>query len=51
MWVDGVGRGHVSRHVYAWTRISIPFVAKEAVRPTSKTGTDQGDRSRLAVQK
>jgi len=51
MWVDGVGRGHVSRHVKPWTHISIPCIAKEALRPTSKTGTDQGDSSHVAVQK
>ena len=51
MWVDGVGRGHDSRHVKPWTHISIPCIAKEALRPTSKTGTDQGDSSHVAVQK
>jgi len=45
MFVDGVGRGHVSRHVKPSTHISIPFVAKEALRPTSRTSTDRGDRS------
>jgi len=49
MWVDGVGRGHVSRHVKLWTHISIPYIAKEALRPTSKIATDRGDRSHVAV--
>ena len=49
MWVDGVGRGHVSRHDKPWTHISIPCIAKEALRPTSKTSTDRGDRSHVAV--
>jgi len=49
MWVDGVGRRHVSRHFKVWTHISIPYIANEALRPTSKTGTDRGDRSHVAV--
>jgi len=48
---DVVGRGHVSRHVKPWTHISIPYIAKEALRPTSKTGTDRGDRRHVAVHK
>jgi len=49
MWVDGVCRGHVSRHVKPSTHISIPFMAKEALGPTSRTSTDRGDRSHVAV--
>ena len=47
--IDDVGRGQVSRHVKPWTHIIIPYIAEEALRPTSKTGTDRSDRSHVAI--
>jgi len=44
-----VGRGHVSRNGKPWSHISIPYIAKQDLRLTSKTGTDRGDRSHVAV--